>query len=100
MRCTSGMGSRKLMNSRMSWVEDSPGLVIRINMRLNLKAHSHLPHLPPLVGLARDLPFRCTNVGPMMDSRWLFSLVTAPGGSITIGPVSGEYCLRVEVWRD
>src|SRR5213595_2885588 len=100
MRCTSGMGSRKLMNSRMSRVEDSPGLVIRINLRLNLKAHSHLPHLPPRVGLAWDLPLRCANGGPMMNPLWLLSLVTAPAGSPSIGPVSVEYRPRVEVWTD
>src|SRR5438477_368438 len=100
MRCTSGMGSRKLMNSRMSRVEDSPGLVIRINLRLNLKAHSHLPHLPPRVGLAWDLPLRCANGGPMMNPLWLLSLVTAPAGSPSIGPVSVEYRPRVEVWSD
>src|SRR6266480_3843179 len=36
MRCTSAMAWRKLMNSRMSRVEDNPGLVIPINQVLNL----------------------------------------------------------------
>src|SRR5438094_9799974 len=100
MRCTSGMGSRKLMNSRMSRVEDSPGLVIRINLRLNLKAHSHLPHFPPRVRLAWDLPLRCANGGPMMNPLWLLSLVTAPAASPSIGPVSVEYRPRAAVWRN
>src|SRR5438876_3123194 len=100
MRCTSGMGSRKLMNSRMSRVEDSPGLVIRINLRLNLKPHGHLPHLPPRVGLAWDLPPPLRERRPMVNPLWLLSLVTAPAGSLSIGPVSVEYRPRVEVWSD
>ncbi len=36
----------------------------------------------------------------MMNPLWLLSLVTAPAGSPSIGPVSVEYRPRVEVWSD
>src|SRR5881296_1369043 len=45
-------------------------------------------------------PLRRTNGGPMVNPLWLLSLVTAPAGSPSIGPVSVEYRPRVEVWTD
>src|SRR2546422_11269627 len=96
MRCTSAMASRKLMNSRMSRVEDNPGPVIRIHQGSNLKRHGHLPPLHPSVGLACNLPPPCTNGGPMLNTIWLLSLVAAQAGSPSIRPVSVEYRPRVE----
>src|SRR5438309_2978193 len=55
-RCTSAMASRKLMNSRMSRVEDSRNLVISINKRSNLKLHCDLRASRPRLGLACNLP--------------------------------------------
>src|SRR6266576_3388727 len=93
MRCTSAMAWRKLMNSRMSRVEDNPGL-------LNLKPHSHLTSLRARVGLACNLPLTRANGGPMLHTIWLLSLVMAQTESPSTRPVSVEYRPRVEVWTD
>src|SRR2546430_3295409 len=100
MRCTSAMASRKLMNSRMSRVEDNPGLVIPINQVLNLKPHSHLTPLRARVGLACNLPLTRANGGPMLHTIWLLSFVMAQTESPSTRPVSVESRPRVEVWTD
>src|SRR5437762_14322379 len=99
-RCTSAMASRKLMNSRMSRVEDSLDLVISINKRSNLKLHCDLPASRPRRALACNLPSQRANGGPMLNTIWLLGLATTPIGGPAIPRVSVEYRPRVEVWTD
>src|SRR5947207_3664713 len=94
------MASRKLMNSRMSRVEDSLDLVISINKRSNLKLHCDLPASRPRLGLACNLPPQRANGGPMLNTIWLLGLATTPIGGPSIPRVSVEYRPRVEVWTD
>src|SRR5260370_38828215 len=94
------MDSRKLMNSRMSRVEDSRDRVISINKRSNLKLHWDLPASGPRLGLACNLPPHRANEGPMLNTIWLFSLVTTPIGSPSIQPVSADHQPRVGIWPD